>query len=225
VQSPFYLSPKDGLKSYDYNPEKSKELLKAAGFKYNAQGQLLDADGNRVRFTLITNAENKTRVDMSVQIKKNLEKIGMQVDFNPISFNTLVEKLSTSRDWDCYLLGFTGGVEPNDGANVWMSKGGLHTFNQGPQPGQPPIQGWVVSDWEKEIDRLFIAGAREFDEAKRKEIYGEFQKIVQDQLPNIYLINSISMSAIRNRIQGVRFTSLDSRGTMWNVYELKVADQ
>lgn len=225
VQSPFYLSRKDGLKSYDYNPKKSKELLQGAGFKYNAQGQLLDADGNRVRFTLITNAENKTRVGMAAQIKQDLEKIGMQVDFNPISFNTLVEKLSTSRDWECYLLGFTGSVEPNDGANVWMSKGGLHSFNQGPQPGQPPIQGWEVSDWEKEIDRLFIEGAREFDPAKRKAIYAEFQKIVQDQLPSIHLINSIAMTAIRNRIQGVRFTSLDKRGSMWNVYELKEVNQ
>jgi peptide/nickel transport system substrate-binding protein len=225
VQSPFYLSPKDGLKSYNYNPQKSKELLQGAGFKYNAQGQLLDADGNRVRFTLITNAENKTRVGMAAQIKQDLEKIGMQVDFNPISFNTLVEKLSTSRDWECYLLGFTGGVEPNDGANVWMSKGGLHSFNQGPQPGQPPIQGWEVSDWEKEIDRLFIEGAREFDPAKRKTIYAEFQKIVQDQLPSIHLINSIAMTAIRNRIQGIQYTSLDRRGTMWNVYELKEVNQ
>jgi peptide/nickel transport system substrate-binding protein len=225
VQSPFYLSPKDGLKSYDYNPKKSKELLQGAGFKYNAQGQLLDADGNRVRFTLITNAENKTRVGMAAQIKQDLEKIGMQVDFNPISFNTLVEKLSTSRDWECYLLGFTGSVEPNDGANVWMSKGGLHSFNQGPQPGQPPIQGWEVSDWEKEIDRLFIEGAREFDPAKRKAIYAEFQKIVQDQLPSIHLINPIAMTAIRNRIQGVRFTSLDKRGSLWNVYELKEVNQ
>lgn len=225
VQSPFYLSPKDGLKSYDYNSEKSKELLKGAGFQYNAQGQLLDTEGNRVRFTLITNAENKTRVAMAAQIKQDLEKIGMQVDFNPISFNTLVEKLSTSRDWECYLLGFTGGIEPNDGANVWMSKGGLHSFNQGPQPGQPPIQGWEVSDWEKEIDRLFIAGAREFDSAKRKAIYDEFQKIVQEQLPSIHLINPLSMSAIRNRIQGIQFNSLDRRGTMWNVYELKEVNQ
>lgn len=225
VQSPFYLSPKEGLKTYDYNPEKSKELLKEAGFKYNAQKQLLDAEGNRVRFTLITNAENKTRVAMAAQIKQDLEKIGMQVDFNPISFNTLVEKLSTSRDWECYLLGFTGGVEPNDGSNVWLSKGGLHSFNQGPQPGQPPIQGWQVSDWEEEIDRLFIAGAREFDEAKRKAIYAKFQQIVQEQLPSIHLINPLTMSAIRDRIQGIQFNSLDRRGTMWNVYELKVVDQ
>lgn len=223
VQSPFYLSPKEGLKSYDYNPQKAKDLLTGVGFQYNAQGQLLDADGNRVRFTLITNAENKTRVAMSAQIKQDLSKIGILVDFNPVNFNSLVEKLSTTRDWECYLLGLTGGVEPNDGSNIWQSTGGLHSFNQSSQPGQPPIQGWVASDWEKEIDRLFIAGAREFDEAKRKAIYAEYQQIVQEQLPVIHLVLPIGMSAIRSRIQGIQYTSGDRRGSLWNVYELKEA--
>ncbi len=53
VQSPYYLSPKEGLKVYDYNPEKAKRLLKKAGFKYNEQNELLDAQGNRVRFSIV----------------------------------------------------------------------------------------------------------------------------------------------------------------------------
>ena len=35
VQSPYFLSPEKGLKVYNYNPEKAKELLLKAGFKYN----------------------------------------------------------------------------------------------------------------------------------------------------------------------------------------------
>lgn len=224
VQSPYYLSPQEGLKVYDYNPAKAKQLLQSVGFKYNAQGQLFDADGNRVRFNLITNAEAKTRVAMAAQIKQDLEKVGMQVDFAPINFNTLVEKLSTTRDWDCYLLGFTGGVEPNDGANVWKSTGGLHTFNQGPQPGQPALQGWVVSDWEQEIDRLFIEGTKEFDEAKRKAIYAKYQQIVQEQLPTIHLVNPIALGAFRDRVQNVKFSGLAS-WSYWNMPEIQLTNQ
>lgn len=225
VQSPYYLKPEEGLKVYDYNPEKAKSLLLGAGFKYDNQGQLLDRDGNRVRFTLITNSEAKTRVTMAAQIKQDLSKIGIQVDLNPISFNTLVGKLSDTRDWECYLLGFSGGVEPNNGANVWRSKGGLHTFNQGPQPGQPPLIGWTVSDWEKEIDRLYIQGARELDDAKRKAIYAKTQQITQEQLPMIYLVNPLVQRAIRNRIQGVEFTTLAGvMGPLWNIYQLTLSD-
>lgn len=223
VQSPYFLSPKAGLKVYDYNLKQAKALLLGAGFQYNSQGQLLDHDGNRVRFTLLTNSGNKLREAIGAQIKQDLSQIGIQVDFNPINFNTLVSKLTDSRDWDCHLIGFTGGIEPNSGANLWTSRGGSHNFNMGPQPGQPPITGWEVSDWEREIDRLFTAGARELDEVKRKAIYAEFQQIVQEQLPVIYLVNEIALAAVHDRIQGLEYSGLPSWG-LWNIDKLKIKE-
>lgn len=225
IENPYYLSPAQGLKVYNYNPEKAKKLLLSAGFKYNSKKQLLDADGNRVRFNLITNTENKTRVAMGAQISQDLSKIGIQVDYNPINFNILVDKLSSSLDWECYLLGFvSGGTEPHDGANVWLPDGGLHTFNQKAQAGQEPLTGRKVADWEAEIGRLYIEGAAEFDEAKRKEIYVKTQRLTQEYLPFIYLVNPLDIVAVRDRIQAVKFSALGSQSaTLWNKYELKVA--
>ncbi|HEY9668684.1 MAG TPA: ABC transporter substrate-binding protein, partial [Coleofasciculaceae cyanobacterium] len=151
VQSPYYLSPQEGLKVYDYNPERSKELLLKAGFQYNNRGELLDEAGNRVRFTLLGPAGGRTTDAMASQIKQDLSKIGMQVDFNAIAFTTLLDKLNNTIDWECYLLGFTGGLEPNEGANVWSPNGASHRFNQPAKPGQPPIEGREISDWEQEI--------------------------------------------------------------------------
>ncbi|HEY9694463.1 MAG TPA: ABC transporter substrate-binding protein [Oculatellaceae cyanobacterium] len=223
VQSPYYLSPKEGLKVYGYNLEKARKLLVDAGFKYNSRNELLDADGNRVRFTLITNAGNKIREALGSQVKQDLSKIGIQVDFNPIAFGVLVDKLSSTLEWESYLLGLTGGVEPNDGANVWSPEGGLHSFNQKPQPGQPQIEGRKVYPWEEEIGNLYIQGARELDEAKRKEIYAKTQQITQDNLPVIYLINSLATSAVRDRIQGIKYSALG--GALWNIHELKLSEE
>lgn len=222
VQSPYYLSPEEGLKVYDYNPALAKQLLIGAGFQYNEQGQLLDADGNRVRFTLITNAGNKIREAMASQIKEDLRQIGMQVDLFPLAFNALLDKLNNTIDWECYLLGLTGGIEPNEGANVWSINGGSHRFNQPAKPGQLPIEGREISDWEREIGHLYILGAKELDEAKRKAIYAKTQRITQDYLPFIYLVSPLSMSAVRNRVQGIQFSALG--GTLWNIYELKTLD-
>ncbi|MBD1942359.1 ABC transporter substrate-binding protein, partial [Coleofasciculus sp. FACHB-712] len=222
VQSSYYITSAEGLKVYEYNPEKSKKLLLSAGFKYNNQGQLLDADGNRVQFTLITNAENQTRVSLGAQIKQSLSQIGIQVDFTPIAFNTLVDKLANTLNWECYLLGFTGGIEPHNGASVWLPDGGLHSFNQDAVSGSKPIQGREVAAWEAEIGRLYIKAAQELDEIKRKAIYAETQRITQEYLPMIYLVNPLSMSAVRDRVTGIKYSSLG--GALWNVYELKVTD-
>jgi len=51
------------------------------------------------------------------------------------------------------------------------------------------LQDWQVADWERRISDLFIQAARELDEAKRKALYGEMQKIAQEQVPLIYGIN------------------------------------
>ncbi len=220
VQSPYFLSPEKGLKVYKYNPEKAKELLIQGGFKYNEKNLLVDDQGNEVRFALLTNAGNKIRESMGSQIKQDLSKIGIQVDFTPLAWNTFIDKLSNTLDWDACLIGLTGGLEPNDGANVWSPEGGLHMFNQKPQAGQKPIVGWEVADWEKKINELYIQGAQEFDEAKLKEIYGESQQLTQEYLPFIYLVNSYSLSAIRNRFQGIQFSALG--GAFWNIHEIKV---
>lgn len=222
-QSPYYLSPEQGLKVYDYNPQKAKELLQKAGFKYNAKGQLLDADGNRVRFTMLTNSGNKLREAIGSQIKQDLSKIGIQVDFNAINFNSMIEQVYTRRQWDSYIgkIG-GGGVEPNGGANTWTTTGGLHTFNLASQPGEPPLIGWKAADWEKKIEELYIQGASEVDENKRRAIYAQSQRVTQENLPFIYLVNPLSMEAVRDRIGGINYSALG--GAFWNLYELKVAE-
>ncbi|MEH1912491.1 MAG: ABC transporter substrate-binding protein [Nostoc sp.] len=221
VQSPYYLSPKEGLKVYDYNQQKAKELLLKAGFKYN-NNQLVDAQGNRVRFSLLTNAGNKIREAMGSQIKQDLSKIGIQVDFTPLAWNTFTDKTSNSLDWEASLMGLTGGLEPNDGANVWAPEGGLHMFNQKPQAGQKPIQGWEIAPWEAEIGNLYIQAARELDEAKVKAIYDETQRITQENLPFIFLVNPYSLSAVRNRFEGIKFSALG--GAFWNIEQIKIRD-
>ncbi len=224
VQSPYYLSPEEGLKVYNYNPQKAKELLLKAGFKYNEKNQLVDAFGNSVRFTLIAGSESKTLEAMGAQIKQDLSKIGISVDFALMANNTAVDKLGNTLDWEAALAGFVGSLEPNDIASVWNPESGVHMFNQKPQAGQKPIQGREVADWEAEIHRLYIQAAREPDEEKRKAIYAETQQLAQEYLPFIYLVNRLEMVAVRDRIQGIKYSALAFANTFWNIHEIKVTN-
>jgi peptide/nickel transport system substrate-binding protein len=216
-QSPYYLSPEEGLPVYNYDLNKAKQLLQTAGFTFNSSGQLLDPDGNLVSFTLNTNAENKVRATVANQIKQDLAKIGIKVDLQLLNFNALVSKLTSGLNWEAIILGFSGGVEPNSGANLWTPEGGSHLFNQSPRPGTP-MTGRVVADWERRIGDLFIAAAQEVDDAKRKKLYGKAQVLAQENLPLIYLINPFIMSAVRNRVEGVKYNAIG--GAFWNIEEL-----
>lgn len=218
VPSPYYAPPQMGIPTYDYNPTKARQLLLDAGFQYNAPEQLLDSQGNPVRFTLITNSGNKLREAIGSQIKNDLGKIGIQVDFQPLAFNLLVDRLTDSLDWEACVLGLTGGLEPNGGANVWLLDGSLHAFNQQAMAGQDALQGWQASEWEKRIADLYVQAAQEVNDRKRFDLYKETQQIAQEYLPFIYLVNNLSLTAVRNSVKGVKYTAIG--GALWNVYEL-----
>ncbi len=223
VQNPYYLSPKSGrLEEYGYNPEKAKQLLKEAGFKYLPNGKLTDAKGRPVRFTLMSGAGGSD--ELPGQIKSDLEKIGMQVDLQAVDFKVVLEKLDNTYDWDAVLMGFSDpDFDPNGGSNVWSLNGRLHLFNQSPDPGSEQLEGIVHADWEREIARLFEAAARELDESKRKEMYAQVQILAIDNLPFIHLVNPLSMVAVRNTIKGVRPSAL--KGTLWNIDEIKLEEK
>ncbi|MEH2464554.1 ABC transporter substrate-binding protein [Nostoc sp.] len=221
VPSPYYLSPKEGLKTYDYNPEKAKQLLLGAGFKYDDKGQLLDADGNRVRFTMMAVAGNRPTITPKIQ--QDLGKIGIKVDLQFLDFSIIGEKISNTLDWECWYGAITGGIEPQDGFNVWSVEGNFHVFNQKAQAGQSPTVGWKATDWEQKIEDLYIQGAREFNETKRKAIYAETQQLSQEYLPFIHLFNSLALVAVRNTIENVKYSAIGSYN--WNIYELKVVDE
>jgi len=217
VQSPFYDAT---IKGYNYDPELAKKILLQEEFKYDENGRLLDNENNEVRFTLLTNAGNRIRESLGSQIKQDLSQIGITVDFSPIAFSVLVDKLTNSLDWEAHIIGFGAGNEPNGNSNLWFPDGNLHLFNQKPQPGRPPIQGRIIADWEAKIGNLYIEGARELNFEKRKKIYDETQQLAQEYLPLIYLVNPYSLAAVRNRIEGVEYSALG--GAFWNLEKLKI---
>jgi peptide/nickel transport system substrate-binding protein len=192
------------------DPAYARELLKKSGFTWNQQGRLLDKDGHPVEFTLLTNSGNTEREAVGVNIKQDLEALGMKVNFKPIEFNVLVGKMGDG-SWETIIMGLTGSnLEPHGGANVWTSGGSLHLFNQRHITPGNANQFDDLLPWEKELDRLFAEGAQTFDEAARHRIYDQYQQIVYDQAPLIYLYSPLSIVAVRDRIQNFDPTPLEA---------------
>lgn len=205
------------LPAYSRNLEKSRELLAQSGFYTDAKGRLFDRSGNRVEFTLMTNAGNTEREAIGVMVKQDLEDLGMKVNFKPVEFNSLVNKLLSTYDWDMVIMGLTGSpLEPNGGKNVWMSNGALHMFNQRSQNDF----GKNILPWEKELDFLFEKGATALTFASRKKFYDRYQEIIYNEKPMIYLYSPLRITAIRNKFKNVYPTSLG--GVIHNIEEIYV---
>lgn len=223
-ESPSAIYQNKTLPSYTQDLTLAAQLLKEGGFVLK-DGKLYDDAGHRVEFNLLTNAGNTTRDAICVSIADTLGKLGMKCNYQPVDFNILVDKLETSLDWDSSVMGLSGSkTEPYDGANVWKSDGRLHMFDQ----RLPNDKGATIvtdaRDWEKKIDQLFDKGATTIGFAQRKPIFDEYQKIVYDQQPFIYIESPLDIVAIRNTIKNYKPTPLGINytpmGSLHNVEEI-----
>lgn len=179
---------------YPQDLKYSKGLLSESGFKWNEEGRLLDSKGNKVEFTLLTNAENTNRKATGVIIQDDLSKLGIKANLRPLDFNTLIGRSDTG-DWEAIIIGFTGGFfEPNGGANVWKSDGRLHMFDGKPHK---------LRDWEIEIDRIFNDATKVVEFEERKKYYDRFQEIVYEKHPIIYLTSPMRIIAYQQSLMNV----------------------
>jgi peptide/nickel transport system substrate-binding protein len=190
---------------FPYDLKRAKELLAEIGLKdRNGDGWLETPDGHRVEINLLTNSNNPARVQIGAILKYDLKKLGIKVNFQPLDFNTLVEKLLHTHDFDAVIIGLTGSVDPNGGRNVWMSSGQLHLWN--------PNQKEPATDWERKVDELFEKAARTLDFKKRVELYKKAYYIIAYEQPLIYIAAPLVLEAARNRVKNYY-------PTVWGAYK------
>jgi peptide/nickel transport system substrate-binding protein len=192
------------LADYAYDLDTAKRLLDEAGYKdRDNDGVREDSEGNPIEFSLTTNAGNQVREKMCSILKEDWTKLGMRVNYRPLDFQTLVEKLDSNFDWDALLIGFTGTIEPNNSANFLRSSGNLHFWQ--------PNQAEPATPWEAEIDQLLDQGSRELEPQKRRQYYLRIQEILHDQLPVIQTVRDLRFIAYKRYVQNLR-------PTVWGLY-------
>ena len=188
-------------KGHSQNLDYAKSLLKKSGFYYK-NDQLFDKYGNKVELELLTNAGNTQREAAGVSIKQDLEKLGIKINFKPIEFNSLVNKITNEVNFDCIILALTSNIlEPNSGYNVWTPNGALHIFNKR-TPNDLKSSDKVL-DFEIELEEIFKKGALELDFNKRKKYYDRYQEIIAQQNPLVYLYAPLTIYAIRQKIKNI----------------------
>ncbi|HUA38206.1 MAG TPA: ABC transporter substrate-binding protein [Candidatus Sulfopaludibacter sp.] len=202
------------ITTYPYNPDKALALLKEIGIeKRNGNDFLTDADGNKIEFVLNTNTGNNAREKTAVLIVSDLQKLGMNVIFQPIEFNTLISKMDDTYDFDCILMGWSPTMtDPSDNMNIIKSGGFTHEWF--------PRQQAPSTDWEARMDYLMDAQMKTLDYTERKKDYDEVQEILAEQQPMIFTATPMYYAAIRSDIGNIRPSSLSYWRVSWNAEEL-----
>ncbi|HYX68785.1 MAG TPA: ABC transporter substrate-binding protein [Terriglobales bacterium] len=192
--------------------ERSRELLKRAGFTWASDGHLVDASGTPVEFSIATSASNAQRAQMATIIQDDLKDLGIKVTVVPLDFRSLLDRVFQSHDYEAVVLALGGGdVDPNPQMNVWLSNGSSHLWDLGEAKPATP--------WEAEIDRLMNQQLSTLDPKLRKKLYDRVQQIVAEQLPLICLVSPHILVGAKTSIGNFQPAILDHY-TLWNADEL-----
>ena len=179
------------VRRYAYDIGAANRLLDELGWAdTDGDGLREDASGNPIVFSMVTNAGNSVREQIGSIIQHGLTDIGIETDYRVIDFGELVSQLTATYDWEAILIGFTGGPDPYSAINLWHSSEALHLWH--------PNQEEPATEWEAEIDDLYIRASQELDPEARVMLYHRAQAVAADNLPVIYTAQRERLSAVRN---------------------------
>jgi len=167
--SPIHWAYNDKVTVYNFDPEKAKQILDAAGYPDP------DGDGPEVRFYLsYKTSTQKHRIDIANLIAEQLRQIGIGVNVTPYEWGTFFRDVKTG-NFQLYSLSWVGVTEPDLYYNIYHSS------------QVPPVGANRNRYISEEIDRLTVTGRSTLDLEKRRSIYAEIQRIVSRDLPYIPL--------------------------------------
>lgn len=161
------------VRPLDYDPAKARRLLAEAGWKPGADG-ILEKDGQRFAFTLLTNNGNVIRSDIATLVQADLKAVGIEVKVEMYEWAVFLKNFVNKGDFDAVVLGWALG-QGFDQFQIW------HSSQTGPE------QLNMVGYKSHAADRLLETIREEFDRQKIITLCGELQQLIYKDQPYLFL--------------------------------------
>lgn len=178
------------VKPYEYDPDQARALLAEAGWKPASDG-VLQKDGKKFEFTLITNHPNEIRKDIATLVQSDLKKIGINVEVQLYEWAVFISQYINKQDFDACVLGWVLGYD-YDQYQLWHSSQA--------KPGMLNHCSYK----NKQVDRLLELARSEFDGQKAKEYLWDLHRIIYEDQPYLFIEVPMSTGAMRKGLFRVK---------------------
>lgn len=188
------------INTYPYNPKLAMALLDEAGYAdVNGDGFREDPDGLPLIIHYDAMSGSQSAEDRTQAILQDWREVGLNVQLNGGSLkelNTFYEAVENDDPSVELFNGVWGLASDPDPSGLWRSS-----------------DSWNYTRWSSKRSEELIGegvGLKSYDPAYRKQVYYEWQQLVNEEVPMIFFAERVSLIAVNQRLQGVRVNALSS---------------
>lgn len=188
--------------SWAFNPDaepftadldKAKQMLDDAGWKEGSDG--VRAKGNqRLEFSFIYGPNNDAiREQIATVSQEAWGELGCKVEVSGMEWGAYLQRTKEGPyDWGVFLNMYIGSIDPD---MIWFKKEADPTYNR-------------VDFHNPEVEELYEQGLKEFDEAKRADMYKKVMGILTEESPWIWVYYEQGHTAMLKSVKGVTIDKL-----------------
>ncbi|MFH0952350.1 MAG: ABC transporter substrate-binding protein [Patescibacteria group bacterium] len=185
---PGFLGHNPNVSTRPYDPELAKELLEEAGWELPAEGDIRRKADSELAFSLTT-VDQPQFLATAEMIKEYWEAIGARVELITVGSSQAQRDIIKPREYDILLYGEIIGIDP-DPYPFWHS-------SQQTDPGLS-----LAIFFNKQADKLLEQARQTCDTEQRNLKYMEFQNILAEEIPAIFLNSPVYTYGLSGKIKG-----------------------
>lgn len=185
-------------KIYDFALEHAKNILEADGFKDSDGDGVLEkkVGGEDLKLEItLTTAEWPELLEAAGLLKEHWQKIGAKINLKTIGLGAIQENVIRPRKYEALLFGEVLSADPDPFA-FWHSS----------QKRDPGLNLALYNN--QKADKLLEEGRQTLDSEGRAKKYQEFQNLVIDDAPVIFLYSPTYLYPITQKIKGISLERL-----------------
>ena len=195
---PGVLGYNQDVQKYDFAPERASEILSEAGWADLNEDGFLEKensksereDGLDVLEVTITTTNWPEFVDVAESLKGDWEKVGVKTVIGVSDVSGIQHEYIKPRKYQAFLFGQVLSYIP-DPFSFWHSS----------QKKDPGLNLALYDN--DDVDKLLQDARQTLDNEVRAQKYEEFQKLLIDDAPVIFLYSPHHLYAVSKRVKGI----------------------
>jgi peptide/nickel transport system substrate-binding protein len=186
------------VRTYEFNPEKGRQLLEKQGFKLDTQGYVREKDGKH-QLLAFRIKSTKDSCYIAEAIAGQLRESHIPCEVEVVEFAALRHRYLAKGDYDVTLWSRSSGPDP-DCYLIWSSKGPMNFSRY----------------YDPMVDELIQQGRIATSINERKKVYSQMQSILAKRVPWVFVVQPRLMIAHQKWITNVSCGTQRATGVPWD---------